>query len=114
MQINKLSFGNIIIDNISYDHDIVIDQGKIHKRDKSASRRLKQNHGHTPLTVEENIPWNCRRLIVGSGQSGSLPVLEEVYAQAAKHNVTVSIMTTPEAVKHVNEPDTNFVLHLTC
>lgn len=114
MQINKLTFGKIIIDDKQYDYDIIIDQGKIHKRDKSASRKLKLTHGHTPLTIEENIPWQCRRLIIGTGQYGSLPVLEEVYAQADERNVAIRAMPTPEAIKHVDEPETNFVLHLTC
>jgi len=40
--------------------------------------------------------------------------MEEVNALAAEKGVELLSMSTPEAVKHVNDPETNFILHLTC
>jgi hypothetical protein len=114
MQINELSFGNIKIDGISYSEDIIIDKCKIIARDKSASRKIKGQFGHTPLSPAENIPWNCKRLVIGSGMYGSLPVMKEVHDKAKELNIELLIKPTPQAVDHLNETDTNFILHLTC
>lgn len=114
MHIDNLQFGQITIDDKIYHEDIVIDKGKIIKRDKEASRRQKAAYGHTPLTVQENIPWNCKRLIIGSGIYGRLPVTEKVRKKAKELGVELIAEPTPQAIKHINEPETNFVLHLTC
>jgi hypothetical protein len=47
---------------VSCDHDVVIDRGEIHKRKKKASKKFRKAFGHTPLLLEERIPWKCRRL----------------------------------------------------
>lgn len=39
MQITAFSFGSIEIDGVTYDHDVVIDRGQVHKRNKKASPR---------------------------------------------------------------------------
>jgi len=109
-----LSFGSINIDDKTYVKDVVIDNGSVIKRDKEASKKYADRYGHTPLSPEENIPWNCRRLIIGTGLSSALPVMEEVRDIAIQKGVELRMMSTPEAIKHVNDPDTNLVLHLTC
>jgi hypothetical protein len=114
MIVNELSFGTINIDGESYSKDLIIDNGAIKKRDKESSKKYSEKYGHTPLSTDENIPWNCRRLIVGTGQSSALPVMEEVRDLAAQKGVELRMMSTPDAVKHLNDPFTNFILHLTC
>ncbi len=114
MIVKDLSFGTINIDGETYRKDVIIDNGSVKKREKEASKKYADRYGHTPLSSDENIPWNCRRLVVGTGQSSALPVMEEVRNVAARKGVELKIMSTPEAVKHLNDPDTNFVLHLTC
>ena len=47
------------------------------KRRKKASKKYRDEFGHTPLSVEEEIPWKCKRLVVGTG-TGALPVMDEV------------------------------------
>jgi hypothetical protein len=59
------SFGSIRIDGVTYDHDVVIDRGEVRKRKKKLSKKFRDQFGHTPLSVEEKIPWKCRRLVVG-------------------------------------------------
>jgi hypothetical protein len=114
MIVNRLSFGSITIDGITSDKDVVIDRGTVHTRDKSVSKKYSDIFGHTPLSADENIPWNCSSLIIGTGHSLSLPVMDEVYNMAHKKGVKLLVMSTPEAIKHINDPGTNFVLHLTC
>ena len=82
MQIEKFSFGEITIDGVTYEHDVVIDHGKIRKRNKKPSKKLQDTFGHTPLSAAEKIPWKCRRLVIGTGAYGNLPVMDDVKAEA--------------------------------
>ena len=114
MRVNNLSFGTITIDGVTYEKDIIIDRGTINKRRKKESKKYRDRFGHTPLSPDENIPWECKRLIIGSGHSSSLPVMDEVYDNSVSRGVKMVIMSTPEAIKHINDPNTNLILHLTC
>jgi len=114
MRVKGLSFGSITIDGETYEKDIIIDHGKVKKRKKGESKKYRDQFGHTPLSAEENIPWDCKYLIVGTGHSSSLPVMKEVFELAERKGVELITMSTPEAVGHVNDGDTNLVLHLTC
>ena len=78
MKVKELSFGAINIDGKNYFKDIVIHKGKIKKRKKKESKRFRSQFGHTPLSVLENIPWDAKKLIIGTGHSAALPVMEEV------------------------------------
>jgi len=75
MRFNKFSFGSIRIDGSTYEHDLVIDRGKIRRREKKPSKKFREQFGHTPLSIEEEIPWQCSQLIIGSGAYGRLPVM---------------------------------------
>ena len=70
MQFTGYSFGSVRVDGVTYDHDLIIDHGKIRKRKKAASRKFRGAYGHTPLSAEEDIPWRCRRLVIGTGADG--------------------------------------------
>jgi hypothetical protein len=63
MRFTGYSFGSIRVDGVTYDHDLIIDRGKISKRKKAASRKFRGAYGHTPLSAAEDIPWRCRRLV---------------------------------------------------
>jgi len=114
MEITNLSFGSVTIDGETFVKDVIIDNGQVKKRKKKESKKYSDRFGHTPLSPDEKIPWKCKRLIIGTGHSSCLPVMEEVNALAAEKGVELLSMSTPEAVKHVNDPETNFILHLTC
>ena len=114
MKIKNLSFGSINIEGKTYTKDVIIDNGSIKKRKKTESKKYKERFGHTPLSLDENIPWKCKRIIVGAGHSLSLHVMDEVYDIAFRKGVELIIMSTPEAIKHINDPHTNLILHLTC
>jgi len=114
MKVKDYSFGSITIDDKSYSKDLLIDNGAIKRRNKDVSKKFSDTFGHTPLSAEENIPWNCKRLIVGNGHSSRLPVMDEVREIANQKGIELVVMPTREAIKHVNDPQTNLVLHLTC
>jgi hypothetical protein len=115
MRFEAFSFGSIRIDGVTYDHDVVIDQGKISKRSKKPSKKFHEEFGHTPLSVEEAIPWNCRRLVIGTG-TGALPVMEEVRDEARRRKIKLLILPTVEAIEELRQhpTDTNAILHVTC
>ena len=116
MRIDRFTFGSIRIDGVTYEHDVVIDRGQVRKRKKKKSRPLRDAFGHTPLSIEENIPWDCRRLVVGTGADGALPVMDEVKHEALRRKVELVTVPTPEAIQALQaEPkDTNAILHVTC
>ena len=115
MRFEKFSFGSIRIDGTTYEHDVVIDRGEIRKRKKKASRKFRDAFGHTPLSVKEKIPWECRRLVIGTG-TGALPVMKEVKQEAKRRKVKLVILPTKEAIRELKEEPTatNAILHVTC
>jgi hypothetical protein len=109
------AFGSIEVEGTTFDHDVVIESGEVRARDKGPSRG--RAPGHTPLTVAEAIPWSGRRLVIGSGHSGSLPVTDDVYDQAAERAVELVVLPTSEACALLRDADpseVNAILHVTC
>ena len=116
MRIEKFSFGRITIDGVTYDHDVVINHGKIRKRVKKPSKKQRDAFGHTPLSAAEKIPWKCRRLIIGTGTYGNLPVTDDVKREAARRELELVILPTAEAIEALEKASrrTNAILHVTC
>lgn len=116
MRIDEFSFGRIKIDGVTYEHDVVIDHGTIRERKKKPSKKFRDVFGHTPLSAEEEIPWKCRRLVIGTGAYGNLPIMDEVKHEAARRGIELLILTTAEAAKALRKASesTNAVLHVTC
>jgi hypothetical protein len=116
MRFGHFSFGSIEIDETAYEHDVIVDRGEILKRKKKPSKRFQDEFGHTPLSVEEDIPWECKQLVIGTGAYGRLPVMEEVKREARRRHIELLILPTAEAVETLgqNPRDTNAILHVTC
>ena len=116
MRFDNFCFGSLRINGTTYDHDVVIDRGEIRKRKKKPSKKFSEDFGHTPLSVEEKIPWKCRRLVVGTGAYGRLPVMKQVQREAERHKVKLLILPTIQAIEVLqqNPEDANAILHVTC
>jgi hypothetical protein len=116
MQISHFTFGGLEIDGVAYDHDVVIDHDEVHKRKKKASKKFRDAFGHTPLSLAENIPWKCTRLVIGTGAYGRLPVMDDVKHEADERGVKLIVLPTPEAIEVLRKStrNTNAVLHVTC
>jgi hypothetical protein len=116
MRFTEFSFGSVRVDGVTYEHDVIIDRGKIRKRKKAASKRFRGAYGHTPLSIAEDIPWRCSRLVVGTGASGALPVMTQVKEEACRRKVDLVVLPTAEAIGVLAgaTKDTNAVLHVTC
>jgi hypothetical protein len=115
MHFDKFSFDTLRIDGSTYEQDVVIDRGEIRKRKKTASRKFRDEFGHTPLSSEEKIPWKCHRLVIGTGAYGYLPVMKEVKLEAERRHVELVILPTSEAIRLIEkESAANAILHVTC
>ena len=115
MRFNTFSFGAIRIDGVTYEHDVVINRGQIRKRKKKPSKKFRDAFGHTPLSIEEDIPWKCQRLVIGTG-TGALPVMKEVKQEAKRRHVKLLVFPTAEAIEQLKEnaDGCNAILHVTC
>ena len=117
MHARLLSFGLIEVEGQRYDHDVVIDRGRVGKRHKGPSKALRAEFGHTPLTDAEAIPWGGKRLIIGTGHDGQLPVTPDVHAEARRRGVKVTELPTAEAcelLEGIEAKDVRAILHVTC
>jgi hypothetical protein len=116
MRIDQFTFGSIRIDGVTYEHDVMIARGRVSERKKKSSKPFRDAFGHTPLSLRENIPWDCRRLVVGTGTAGALPVMDEVKREAVRREVELLTVPTGEALQILRaKPNgTNAILHLTC
>lgn len=117
MHASFVGFGLIEIDGARFERDLVIERGRVGKRHKKASQPLRDRYGHTPLSLLEPIPWDCRRLIVGTGADGALPIDPDVIAEARRRGVELVAVPTEEACALLTDADlqtTNAILHVTC
>ena len=52
------SFGTIVIDGNRFEHDVVVEAGRVRRRKKGPSKSYRDRYGHTPLSADEDIPWS--------------------------------------------------------
>ena len=117
MKARWIAFGEIEIEGKRYTHDIVIDEGAVSKRVKKASKAYRDRFGHTPLSEKETIPWGGMRLIVGTGVSGSMPIMPDVRKDAERRGIELVAVPTREALRMVGDleaKDVRAILHVTC
>ncbi len=115
MRFEAFSFGKIRIDGVTYEHDVVIDRGRVRKRKKKPSKKYRDEFGHTPVSLDEKIPWRCKRLVIGTG-GGNLPVMDQVKREARKRKVELVILPTAKAILVLRRrrEGTSAILHVTC
>ena len=116
MRIERFAFGSIQIDGETYGRDVVIDRGEVRLRKKKPSKQFRDRFGHTPLSIEEKLPWTCKRLVIGTGAQGALPVMPEVVDEARRRGVELTAVRTEAAIELLRRAgrNTNAVLHITC
>ena len=116
MRFGRFKFGSIQIDGVTYEYDVVIDRGGIRKRKKKSSKPFRNSYGHTPLSAAEDIPWQCRRLVVGTGAHGALPIMEDVKRAAQVRHVELLVLPPALAIQELAQEctDMNAILHVTC
>jgi len=114
----KTGFGWVEVGEKRYDHDIIIHtDGSISRRKKKASKELKSDYGHTPLS-EYELEFLCDErpgvVYIGTGQYGSLPLTpgaEKVlsaYPHIVRPTGDILLSLDREERSHVA------ILHVTC
>jgi len=83
---------------------------------KKPSKKFRDECGHMPLSLEENIPWQCRSLEIGTGAYGRLVVMNQVRFEGERRELELLILPTAEAITRLEEgaEETNAILHVTC
>jgi hypothetical protein len=117
MQARLLGFGSIEVAGRRYDHDVVVERGVVRARSKKPSKRYRARYGHTPLSVEEDLPWGPPRLVIGTGVDGALPVMDEVFAEGRRRGIEVLAVPTAQACEALTDVPAGAVaavLHVTC
>lgn len=117
MKARWIAFGEIELEGRRYTHDIVIEAGRVEKRSKKPSKADRGQFGHTPLSASEKIPWGGSRLIIGTGESGMLPIMPAVWAEAEQRRVEIVAVPSEEALRllrDVKAKDVYAVVHVTC
>jgi len=103
MKARLVKFGEIEVEGKHYTHDVVIDGGKVRKRKKGPSKEFRERFGHTPLSAGEEIPWGGKRLLIGTGAHGALPVMDEILAEAKRRSIEVIAAPTTEVCQLLEE-----------
>lgn len=117
MDARLIDFGVIEIEGDRYEHDVLIERGVVRKRKKKASKAYREQYGHTPLSADEPIPWHGDTLYIGTGSYGSLPIMDEVYAEAKRKGIEVVALPTREVCEKLSAlkaKKVNAILHVTC
>jgi hypothetical protein len=117
MQARLVEFGEIEVEKQRYDYDVVIEAGKVRKRKKGPSKQYREQSGHTPLSIKEQIPWGGSQLIVGTGAYGRLPVMPEIEKEASRRGIRLVTVPTEEAcrlLKDLKAKEVYAILHSTC
>ncbi len=117
MKVRFDSFGEIEIDEEHYQYDVVIERGVVRKRNKKASKAYRDRYGHTPLSAKESIPWKGKRLYIGTGMNGSLPIMPKVYKEAEQRGIELVVEKTEvicRLLKGLRPKKINAILHVTC
>lgn len=117
MQAKLVAFGAVQIEGKRYAFDVIIEGGRIRRRRKRPSKALREQFGHTPLSIAEDIPWGGQRLVVGTGADGALPIAPEVYAEAERRRIEIDALPTRAACRllaDLKPKDAFAILHVTC
>jgi len=110
-------FGAIVIDGERFEHDVVVEADRVRRRKKGPSKPYRNRYGNTPLSAHEEVPWSAPLLVVGTGASGRLPIMPEVWDEAEARGVELIALPTSEAcemLRSMDERPVTALLHVTC
>jgi hypothetical protein len=114
MDARLVSFGQLEIDGRRFDHDVVLERGRVRRRKKGPSKVYRDRYGHTPLSTDEAIPWSAPRLIVGTGAGGQLPIMPELYREARRRGSPGRRQRPARCSRRPTLAEVAAVLHVTC
>lgn len=91
--------------------DLIVDCGEVQKRKKKQSEQFRGASGHTALSVEEDVPWKCQTLVIGTGANGALPVMDEVKKEAERPKVELIILPTGQGSAFLSDGVDRCIAH---
>jgi len=116
--IDGTEFGSITISGELYEHDVVIRlSGKVKKRKKKLSKaKYGTSHKVSLEEAEHVFEVGAKRLILGSGQSGSVELSDEAGEYFRKNGCSVQLLPTPQAITAWNAAKGAVIgmFHVTC
>jgi len=116
--IDGTAFGHITIAGESFEHDVVIRlSGDVKKRKKKLSKAQYGTSHMVSLAEAEHIfEAGAKRLILGSGQSGSVELSGEAAEYFRTNGCAVQLLPTPQAITAWNAAKGAVIamFHVTC
>ena len=116
--IDGTEFGSITISGELYEHDVVVRlSGKVKKRKKKLSKAKYGTSHKVSLEEAEHIfEAGAKRLILGSGQSGSVELSGETAEYFQKNGCSVPLLPTSQAITVWNAAKGAVIgmFHVTC
>ena len=119
MPIDETTFGAIMINGKTYDHDVIIRlSGAVEKRRKRLSKEM-YGTSHIISKAEAKFVFEdgCELLIVGAGQDGNVRLSPEANDYFDKKRCRVVLQRTPEAILTYNKSPQKkkaALMHVTC
>ena len=116
--INRTEFGSITISSEWYEHDVVVRlSGKVKRRKKKLSKAKYGTWHKASLEEAEHVfEAGAKRLILGSGHSGSVELSGEAAEYFRKNGCSVQLLPTPQAITVWNAAKGAVIgmFHVTC
>ncbi len=120
--IEDTSFGEVVIDGQTYEHDVVIFPGKIIQRKKWITKdQHGTSHKFTKEEMKEYIDQvdkqKIKRVVMGTGQYGELHLLQETQEYLRDQGIEFIERKTPALVDKSGDHRRNhalFIIHVTC
>jgi len=116
--IDSASFGSIVVNGKTYEHDIIISSGgRVTKRKKRLSRQVYgTSHVISRAEAEYIFETGTPRLIIGAGHNGMVILSNEANDFFRDHQCEVILLPTPGAVDVFNSMKGRFqgLFHVTC
>ncbi|MBO8131737.1 MAG: Mth938-like domain-containing protein [Candidatus Marinimicrobia bacterium] len=112
MRIDSYKFGEIIIEGVKYNHDVIIFPDKV----KSNWWR-KNGHNLCDEDIKEILDYKPDVLIIGKGKYGIMRVPDELIKKLKGMGIDVIVANTDKAVVLYNESKVEEkvgAFHLTC
>ena len=116
--IDSATFGSIVVNGKSYNHDIIISSaGKVSKRKKRLSKQVfGTSHVISQAEAEYIFEPGTPKLVVGAGHNGMVILSNEADDFFKMNSCEVILLPTPQAADVFNSLKGRFIalFHVTC
>jgi hypothetical protein len=117
-RIDRTRFGSVTIDGKVFEHDVLIRLGgKVEKRKKKLSKAVYGTSHTISLAEARHVhQQGAARLLVGTGQDGTVTLSQEAAAYFKRHRCQVELLPTPEMIPVWNRAEGAVIglVHVTC